>query len=118
MASDLNTIVLSGRLGADPELRTTPSGAAVTTLRVASNRWVPGRDGGEGREETTWLSVVCWNGLAERVARDGQKGAAITVQGRLQLRAWDDTETGQKREATEIVAEQLQLHGPRRPEEG
>jgi single-strand DNA-binding protein len=106
MARDLNKVMIIGRLGADPEMRYTPSGSSVTTFRVAAGRqW---RDGaGETREETEWFSVVAWNKLAEICNQHLAKGTRVYVEGRLQTRSWDDQQSGQTRYRTEVIANDM-----------
>jgi len=101
MASDINTCLIGGRLGADPERR---GESGPVTFRLASNRWIPGREGKEGREETSWLTVVSWGPLAERVETAYTKGDRVLVEGRIQIRQWEDAESGKTREGFELVA--------------
>lgn len=109
--SNLNKVMLIGRLTRDPEMRYTPSGQPVTSLRMATNRWASGTEG-ERREFTDYHSVVCWNigkrQLAELVAQYTKKGSLVYVEGRLQTRSWDGQD-GQKRYATEVVANDVQF---------
>ncbi|MEI7645479.1 MAG: single-stranded DNA-binding protein [Chloroflexales bacterium] len=103
MARDLNKVMIIGCLGTDPEIRYTPSGSPVATLRVASGRqWRDG--GGETHEETEWFSVVAWNKLAEICNQYLSKGARVYVEGRLQTRAWEDPQSGQTRYKIEVIA--------------
>lgn len=106
MARDLNKVMIIGRLGADPEMRYTPSGSPVTTLRVAASRqW---RDGnGESREETEWFSVVAWNKLAEICGQYLTKGSRVYLEGRLQTRSWEDQQSGQTRYKSEVIASDM-----------
>jgi single-strand DNA-binding protein len=106
MARDLNKVMIIGRLGADPEMRYTPSGSPVTTFRVASGRqW---RDGaGEMREETEWFSVVAWNKLAEICNQHLAKGSRVYLEGRIQTRSWEDQQSGQTRYRTEVIANDM-----------
>jgi single-strand DNA-binding protein len=108
MARDLNKVMIIGRLGADPEMRYTPSGSPVTTFRVAVGRqW---RDGnGESRDETEWFSVVAWNKLAEICGQYLAKGARVYLEGRLQTRSWEDQQSGQTRYRTEVIANDMIL---------
>jgi single-strand DNA-binding protein len=103
-----------GRLGADPEMRYTPSGVAVTNFRVAVNRR-PRRsdDRQEQREETDWFTVVAWERLAETCNQYLKKGSRVYLEGRLQTRSWE-TQDGQKRYATEIVANDMIMLDTRR----
>lgn len=106
MARDLNKVMIIGRLGADPEMRYTPSGSPVTTFRVAAGRqW---RDsGGEMREETEWFSVVAWNKLAEICNQYLSKGSRVYLEGRLQTRSWEDQQSGQMRSKIEVIASDM-----------
>ena len=102
MARDLNKVQMTGRLGADPEMRYTPQGHAVTTFRAASNRsWRTAE--GESHEDTEWFRVVAWNKLAEICNQWLSKGSRVYVEGRMQTRQWQDQE-GQTRYQTEVIA--------------
>ena len=101
----LNKVMVIGNLGADPEMRYTADGNALTNFRVASSRNYQGSDG-ERREETEWFSVVAWRKLAEQCSQFLQKGRRVYVEGRLQTRSWDGPD-GQKRYRTEVVAEKV-----------
>src|SRR5262245_39145229 len=79
----LNKVMIIGNLGADPEMRYTADGTALTSFRVASSRNFSGRDG-ERHEETEWFSVVTWQKLAEQCSQFLQKGRKVYVEGRLQ----------------------------------
>ncbi len=98
----LNKVMLIGNLGADPEMRYTANGNAVTTFNLAVNRNWTGPDG-ERKEETEWFTVVSWDKLAETVSQFLQKGRRAYVEGRLQTRSWEGQD-GQKRYKTEVVA--------------
>ncbi len=98
----LNKVMLIGNLGADPEMRYTGNGNAVTTFNLAVNRNWTGPDG-ERKEETEWFTVVSWEKLAETVSQFLQKGRRAYVEGRLQTRSWEGQD-GQKRYKTEVVA--------------
>ncbi len=112
--ANLNKVMIIGNLTADPELRQTPRGTPVTELRLAVNRFVGGgAEGGERREETTFLDVTCWGRLGEIAASYLQKGRPVFIEGRLQMDSWEDKQTGQKRSRIRIVAENLQLIGSR-----
>ena len=104
----LNSIVLIGRLTKDPELRYTPSGKAVATLRLAVDR---GTTNPQGEKETDFIDVVVWERQAETVANYLQKGRLIAVQGRLQIRQYE-TQEGQRRERAEVVASQVRFMTP------
>lgn len=96
----LNQVVLIGRLTKDPELRYTPGGKAVATLRLAVDR---GTNNAQGEKETDFIDVVVWEKQAENVANYLQKGRLVAVTGRLQIRQYE-TQEGQKREKAEVVA--------------
>jgi single-strand DNA-binding protein len=114
----VNKVILIGRLGQDPEVRATPSGQSVATLRVAtSESWV--KDG-QREERTEWHRVIVWGRQAETVGKYLTKGRAIFVEGKIQTRSWDDAQSGQKRFMTEIVANNIQFldSGARAAESG
>src|SRR5919197_3557628 len=112
MAKELNKVQLTGRLGADPEMRFTPQGHAVTTFRVASNRSWRSSDG-ETHEDTEWFRIVAWNKLAEICNQFLAKGARVYVEGRLQTRQWQDQD-GQTRYSTEVIANDMIMLDARR----
>ena len=103
----LNKVLLIGNLTRAPELRYTPSGTAVADLRMAVNRNYSTQSG-EKREETCFLTVVVWGKQAESCGEYLDKGSQIFVEGRLQTRDWESKD-GQKRSATEVVAERVQF---------
>ena len=107
----LNKVMIIGNLGADPEMRYTADGKALTSFRVASSRTYSGSDG-ERKEETEWFSVVTWQKLAEQCSQFLQKGRKVFVEGRLQTRSWDTPE-GEKRYRTEVIAEKVVFLDPR-----
>lgn len=111
MAS-VNKVIILGNLGADPEVRYTPSGAAVCTLSVATSRNWKDKQSGERQEETEWHRVVMYDKLAEVAGEYLRKGRPVYVEGRLKTRKWQDKE-GIDRYTTEIVCEQMQLLGGR-----
>jgi single-strand DNA-binding protein len=101
----LNKVMIIGNLGADPEMRYTADGTALTNFRVASSRTYSDRSG-ERKEETEWFSVVTWQKLAEQCSQFLQKGRRVYVEGRIQTRSWDTPE-GEKRYRTEVIAERV-----------
>ena len=108
MAS-LNKVFLIGNLTRAPELRYTPSGTAVSDLRLAVNRNYT-TPGGDRREETSFLTVVVWGKQAETSAQYLDKGSPIMVEGRLQTREWEGKD-GQRRNVVEVVADRVQFLG-------
>jgi single-strand DNA-binding protein len=109
MAS-VNKVIIVGNLGADPELRYTPSGKAVATFNVATREQWTGKEG-EKEERTEWHRVVAWARLGEICGEYLHKGSQVYVEGRLQTRSWEDRE-GNKRYTTEIIAQIMQMLGP------
>lgn len=101
----LNKVMIIGNLGADPEMRYTADGNAMTSFRVAASRNYNSPDG-ERHEETEWFAVVAWRKLAEQCSQFLQKGRRVYVEGRLQTRSWDTPE-GQRRYRTEVIAERV-----------
>ena len=102
----LNRIIAIGRLTKKPELRTTPQGTAVSTFTIAVDR-----NFGENRE-TDFIPVVVWKGLAESCAKHLDKGKLVGVDGRLQIRTYEDSK-GEKRTVAEIVAADVQFLSPK-----
>jgi single-strand DNA-binding protein len=96
----LNKMMIIGNLGADPELRYTPSGKAVTNLRVAVNDRSRGPDG-EWVEETMWIRVEVWDQAAERIAEQLRKGNKIFAEGQLRAREYQASD-GQNRTSLEL----------------
>lgn len=112
----LNKVQLIGNLTRDPELRYTPTGAAVCTIGLATNRsWTT--ESGEKKEETEFHRVVAWNKLAELCSQLLVKGRKIYVEGRLRTNAWQ-TADGQPRTTTEVVIEDMLILDSRRPVTG
>jgi single-strand DNA-binding protein len=107
MARSLNRVQLIGNLTRDPELRYTPSGTAVCSFGLATNRsWTT--DTGEKREETEFHRIVAWNKLAELCSQFLVKGRKVYVEGRLSTRSWTTPE-GAQRSATEIIIDDMIL---------
>lgn len=103
----MNLVVLIGRLGRDPEGRTTQSGVSVANLTVAtSERWKD-RNTGEKRERTEWHRVVAWNHSADFATRYLRKGRLVRITGSLETRKWQD-QSGQDRYTTEIRATEVE----------
>lgn len=107
MARSLNRVQLIGNLTRDPELRYTPSGTAVCSFGLATNRsW--NTDSGEKHEETEFHRIVAWNKLAELCSQFLVKGRKVYVEGRLQTRSWT-SQDNQQRSVTEIVIDDMIL---------
>ena len=110
--ASLNKVLLIGNLTRDPELRYTPSGAAVCTFGIATNRYYVASDGTK-KEETEFIKIVSWNKLAELCSQLLSKGRKVYVEGRLQIRSWE-TPDGQNRQATEVVIDDMRILDSRR----
>ncbi len=106
--ADLNRVFLMGRLTFDPELRYTPSGSAVTDLRMATSRTWTGKDG-DRKEETLYIDVTVWDRQAETCCQYLKKGSGIHVEGSLKMDTWDDKTTGEKRSKIKVQAERVQF---------
>lgn len=104
----LNKVVLMGRLVRDPELRNTPAGVSVASFTVAVERSYVAQ--GEERQ-ADFINIVAWRNTADFVAKYFTKGQLIALSGRLQVRSWDDLKTGQKRYATDVVADEVFFAG-------
>ena len=118
MANGVNKVILVGNLGNDPELRTTPNGAHVCELSVATNEnWTDKQ--GQKQERTEWHRVVVWGRVAENCSKYLSKGRQVYLEGRIQTRSWEDKE-GNKRYTTEIIASDVQFlsGGAPRPNAG
>lgn len=102
----LNSVNLIGRLTKDPELRYTPGGKAVATMRLAVDR---GTKDASGKNEVDFIDCVVWERQAETAANNLNKGRLIGVEGRLQIRQFD-TQEGQRREKAEVVIKPFGLH--------
>jgi len=109
MSRTLNEVHLIGRLGQAPEMKYTPSGKAITTLRLATNHNTKAADGSR-QEETDWHSIVLWDKLAETANQYLQKGSQVFIAGRLQTRSWE--KDGQRQYRTEIVAGEMIMLDP------
>jgi len=112
MARGINKVILVGNLGADPETRYTPSGSAVTKIRIATSESWKDRQTGERQERTEWHRVVFFGRLAEIAGEYLKKGSQVYVEGSLRTDKWQD-QSGQDRYTTEIVANEMQMLGGR-----
>ncbi len=116
MARSLNKVQLIGNLTRDPELRYTPTGTAVCSFSVATNRsWTT--DSGEKKEEVDFHRIVAWNKLAELCSQLLAKGRKVYVEGRLANRKYT-TQDGQEKQITEIVIEDMLVLDSKRPDAG
>src|SRR5438128_11217353 len=106
MATDSNSITISGNMTREPEMRYTPSGISKVTFGVAVNRSWRNQQSQEWEEQTSFFNVVAWRQLAENVGASLTKGSRVVVSGRLEQRSWE-TEAGEKRSIVEIVADDV-----------
>jgi len=105
--ANLNKVMLMGNLTQDPELRHTPSGTAVTDLRLAVNRVWFDKQTSEKKEETVFIDVTLWDRTAENACQYLSKGRPVFVEGRLKMDEWNDKESGQKRSKISVTAENV-----------
>jgi single-strand DNA-binding protein len=107
--SGVNKVIIVGRLGTDPEVKTITGGNTVARLSVAtSENWNDKQ--GQKQERTEWHRVVVWGKLAELCGKYLSKGRQVYLEGRLQTRSWEDQQ-GQKKYTTEVVANTIQFLG-------
>ena len=108
----VNKVIILGRLGQDPDVRSTAGGTQVVNLNVATNELGPKDDNGTRSDLTEWHRCVLFGRTAEIAAQYLRKGSLVYLEGRLQTRKWQD-QTGNDRYSTEIVANEMQLMGGR-----
>jgi single-strand DNA-binding protein len=105
----VNKAILIGRLGADPEIRYTPSGAEVANFRIAtSETWT--NKNGEKEERTEWHRIVAWRALAKICGEYLSKGKLVYIEGKIRNRSWEDRD-GNKKWTTEIEATEMRMLG-------
>ena len=107
----INKVILVGNVGMDPEVRSLESGVKVARIRLATSERIFNRQTNESTEHTEWHTVTLWRGLADVVDKYVHKGSQLYIEGRLRSREWE--QDGQKRYATEIVADEMKLLGRR-----
>jgi single-strand DNA-binding protein len=112
----VNKVILVGRLGADPEIKYTPSGRAYANFNVATNAVWKDQEGNQ-KDRTDWHRVVAWGKLAEIIGEYLKKGSSVYLEGRLQTRSWDD-QNGLKRYITEVVATDMEMLGKKETDSG
>ena len=111
-ATNINRVIITGNLTADPELRSLPSGTSVCKLRVACNTRRKDNSTGEWVDKPNYFDVTVWGAQGENCARYLSKGRGAAIDGRLEWREWQDQQ-GNKRQSVEIVADSVQfLSGP------
>ena len=107
----INKVILVGNVGMDPEVRSLETGVKVARIRLATTERIFNRQTNETTEHTEWHTITLWRGLAEVVDKYVHKGSQLYIEGRLRSREWE--QDGQKRYATEIVADDMKLLGRR-----
>jgi single-strand DNA-binding protein len=112
VAGSINSVIVIGNLTRDPELKATPSGTSVCSLRIAVNDQVKDQASGEWVEKANYFTVDVFGRQAETCAQYLTRGRQVAVSGRLRWRQWE-TQDGQKREAVSIAADRVQFIGPR-----
>ena len=112
MPANINSVVLVGNLTRDPELRHTPSGTAVCSLRLAVNSRRKDGSTGQWTDKPNYFDITVWGQQGESCAQYLTKGRPVGVQGRLEWREWD-AQDGSKRQAVEIIADNVQFLGGR-----
>ena len=112
MAANINRVVLVGNLTKDPELRHTPSGTAVCSLRLAVNTRRKDSATGEWTEKPNYFDITVWGNQGESCAQYLAKGRPVAVDGRLEWREWQDKD-GNKRQSVDIIADSVQFLGSR-----
>ena len=111
MARGINKVILVGNLGADPETRYTPSGTAITTIRIATSESWKDKQTGEQQERTEWHRVKFFSRLAEIAGEYLKKGSQVYVEGRLRTEEYE--KDGIKRWSTDVIADEMQMLGSR-----
>jgi single-strand DNA-binding protein len=104
----INKVILVGRLGKDPEVRSTPGGQSVVKFSLATDERFTDRNG-ERQERTEWHNIVAWGKLAEICGQYLRKGKLVYIEGSIKTDSWDDKESGQKKYRTEIVARDMKM---------
>ncbi len=107
----VNKVILVGNLGADPEVRTTPSGTVVANLRIATNERVRDKEGAWS-DHSEWHRVACFGRTAENVGKYLTKGRQVYIEGKIRTRKWQDKD-GNDRWSTEIIADRIHFIGGR-----
>ncbi|MGI8513359.1 MAG: single-stranded DNA-binding protein [Solirubrobacteraceae bacterium] len=109
-ATNINRVVMTGNLTRDPELRSLPSGMSVCSLRIACNTRRKGQNG-EWEDKPNYFDVTVWGAQGENCSKYLSKGRPVAIDGRLEWREWE--QDGNKRQATEIIADSVQFLGGR-----
>ena len=116
-ATNINRVVMTGNLTADPELRSTGGGTSVCSLRIACNTRRKDGTTGEWVDKPNYFNVTVWGNQGENAARYLSKGRPVAIDGRLEWREWD-AQDGTKRSAVDIIADSVQFLGSREDPSG
>ncbi len=108
--NNINRVVITGNLTADPEMRATPGGTPVCSLRIACNTRRKNAATGEWEDKPNYFNITVWGAQGENVARYLEKGRPVAIDGRLEWREWE-TQDGSKRQAVDIIADSVQFLG-------
>ena len=117
MAGSVNKVILIGRLGKDPEIKSIPSGQSVAKFTIATDERFTDRNG-EKQERTEWHNIVAWGKLGEICGQYLKKGKLVYIEGSIRTDSWEDKESGQKKYRTEIIAQTMQMLDRRGDDEG
>ena len=117
MAGSVNKVILIGRLGKDPEIRSIPSGKSVTKFTIATDDRFTDKSG-EKQERTEWHNIEAWDRLGEICGQYLRKGSLVYIEGSIRTESWDDKETGVKKYRTKIVANTMQMLEKKGDDEG
>jgi single-strand DNA-binding protein len=117
MSGTVNRVILVGRLGKDPEIRSIPSGTSVAKFSLATDEKFTDKNG-QKQERTEWHNIVAWGKLAEICGQYLRKGKLVYIDGSIRTESWDDKETGVKKYRTEIIAKDMQMLEKKGDDEG
>jgi single-strand DNA-binding protein len=113
----INKVILVGRLGKDPETKSTPSGTTVAKFSLATDERFTDRNG-EKQERTEWHNIVAWGKLGDICGQYLRKGKLVYIEGSIRTDSWEDKESGQKKYRTEIIANTMKMLDRAGSEEG
>jgi single-strand DNA-binding protein len=108
MANSVNKVILIGRVGKDPEIKTLENGVKFARFSLATTETFKSKDGSK-TDHTEWHQIVAWRSMASLTEIIAQKGSLMYVEGRIRSRSWEDPNTNDKRYSFEIVADELHL---------
>lgn len=113
----VNKVILVGRLGRDPETKSTPSGTTVAKFSIATDEKFTDREGNR-QERTEWHNIVAFGKLADICGQYLRKGKQVYIEGSIRTDSWEDKESGKKMYRTEIIASGMQFLGSRGDDDG